>query len=56
MTRWHKGGLSTISRGPKSKLHATNFLHFFFLCLRLVTSKTYEVKIPIKPGVGCATD
>ena len=31
MTRWHKGGLLTISRGPKSKLHATHFLHFFSL-------------------------
>ena len=55
MTRWQKGGLLTISRGPKIKLHATHF-YTFFLCLRLVTSKTYEVKIPIKPGVDCATD
>ena len=31
MTRWHKGELSTISSGPKIKLHATNFLHFFSL-------------------------
>ena len=31
MTRWHKGELSTISRGPKIKLHATNFYTFFSL-------------------------
>ena len=31
MTRWQKGGLLTISRGPKIKLHATHFLHFFSL-------------------------
>ena len=55
MKRWHKGELSTISRGPKIKLHATNFLHFFSL-FKTGDLKTYEVKIPIKPGVDCATD
>ena len=31
------------------------FLHFFSL-FKIGDLKTYEVKIPIKPGVDCATD
>ena len=52
--------LHHISRGTKVRLHATNFFtfffHFFFLYLRLVTSKTDKVKISIKPGAACATE
>ena len=56
MTRGYKGGLTTISRGTKVRLHANNFLQIFFLCLRLVTSITDQVKISIKHGVPCATE
>ena len=58
MTRRYKGGLTTISRGNKVRLHKTNYLKytFIFLCLRLVTSKTDKVKISIKHGVACATE
>ena len=52
MKRWHKGELSTISRGTKSKLHVTNFLHFFSL-FKIGDLKNLR---SINSNQACATD